>query len=154
MNGGPKEFRCPYPTCKRNKNPFSRRENLNEHCRRVHTDEAPSAEDKAPAEDTHGELDNSCGVPGKKRKREKSGDAGWNSEAKALRQENDRLRRQVEEQQREMAILQTKITELQGMLARHSAPAPVLIPTPVPEVTASTTTSVPTDALQEDSASA
>ena len=123
-HGGPKNsFNCPHPNCKRHTGKgFSRLENLNEHLRRVHTQNGiPNG--------TEGETDDgasdTAGVMGQKRKRdsEEGSLAELREEIKRVRQENEELRRQVEAQNQQTVIMMHKISQLTaGDMTRMAAP--------------------------------
>ena len=123
-HGGPKNsFNCPHPNCKRHTGKgFSRLENLNEHLRRVHTQNGiPNG--------TEGETDDgasdTAGVVGQKRKRD-SEDGGslaeLREEIKRVRQENEELRRQVEAQNQQTVIMMHKISQLTAREMGMAAP--------------------------------
>lgn len=115
-HGGPKNsFNCPHLNCKRHTGKgFSRLENLNEHLRRVHTQNggAPSG---AEGETDDAASDGPAATPGQKRKREPE-DIGegvdLREENKRLKAENEELRRQVEAQNRQTALLLSRISTL------------------------------------------
>ncbi|KAK3299162.1 uncharacterized protein B0H64DRAFT_415546 [Chaetomium fimeti] len=116
-HGGPKNsFYCPHPNCKRHSGKgFSRQENLNEHLRRVHT------QNGAAINGTEGETDDNASdhavAAGQKRKRDDRGaDADMREEIKRVRQENEELRRQVQAQTQQTVIMMQKITALQQAL--------------------------------------
>jgi hypothetical protein len=117
-HGGPKNsFNCPHPNCKRHTGKgFSRLENLNEHLRRVHTQNgAPSG---AEGETDDAASDGPTATTGQKRKREpeepgEEESGGLREEIKRVKQENEELRRQVEAQTRQTAMLISQIHELQ-----------------------------------------
>jgi len=118
-HGGPKNsFNCQYPNCKRHTGKgFSRLENLNEHLRRVHTQNgAPSG--------AEGETDDAASdgpSAGQKRKREPEDAEGVDlrEEFKRVKQENDELRRQVQAQNQQTVLLLQKINTLQGALQQQ-----------------------------------
>ncbi|KAK4211654.1 cell wall transcription factor ACE2 [Rhypophila decipiens] len=132
-HGGPKNsFNCPHPNCKRHTGKgFSRLENLNEHLRRVHT------QNGVPTNGTVAEVEtddaaSDTAVAGQKRKRdsdESSGIAELREELKRVRQENEELRRQVNAQNQQTVMMMQRITELTGgdiarmAVAAVSAPA-------------------------------
>lgn len=116
-HGGPKNsFNCPHPNCKRHTGKgFSRLENLNEHLRRVHTQNgAPSG---AEGETDDAASDSAAVTPGQKRKREPEepeGEEALREELKKVRQENDELHRQVAMLTQQTALfLQSQRDQLQ-----------------------------------------
>ncbi|KAK0728586.1 hypothetical protein B0T26DRAFT_640177 [Lasiosphaeria miniovina] len=118
-HGGPKNsFNCPHVNCKRHTNKgFSRLENLNEHLRRVHTQNgAPNG--------TEGETDDAASdaAAGPKRKREPEEGADLREEIKRVRLENEELRRQVDAQNRQTVSMMHKIAQLQEALQPRLAP--------------------------------
>ncbi|KAH8590241.1 hypothetical protein B0O99DRAFT_599110 [Bisporella sp. PMI_857] len=111
-HGGPrKQLNCPHINCKRHSGKgFSRQENLNEHLRRVHTDNvAPDVEGTEDEEDKT--------VPGQKRKRPttRGGEPDIREEFKRLKAENEELRRQTEFMQQQIRELQQN----QGLVELH-----------------------------------
>lgn len=133
-HGGPKNtVNCPHPNCKRHTGKgFSRQENLNEHLRRVHT----SPEDGTPlAELAQSPDDNESEKSGMKRKRRSSGDAQSNSntdeltelrsEIKRVREENEKLKSEMEQQSQHSLAMMAQIAELQDTL-RHGLSHPPL----------------------------
>jgi hypothetical protein len=121
-HGGPKNsFNCPHVNCKRHTGKgFSRLENLNEHLRRVHTQNGAT-------NGTEGETDDAASetAVGQKRKREPD-DLDLREEIKRLRQENEELRRQVEAQNRQTVTMMQKIGQLQEALQSRLPGAPML----------------------------
>ncbi|KAK1761022.1 hypothetical protein QBC47DRAFT_19871 [Echria macrotheca] len=111
-HGGPKNsFNCPHPNCKRHTGKgFSRLENLNEHLRRVHTQNgAPNG--------TEGETDDAASdaATGQKRKREsEEGSDDLREELKRVRRENEELKKQVAAQDAQTAGLLQQISQLTG----------------------------------------
>ncbi|SPQ22009.1 90e28286-d78b-413d-863d-ed1944c73796 [Thermothielavioides terrestris] len=122
-HGGPKNsFFCPHVNCKRHAGKgFSRQENLNEHLRRVHT------QNGAPLNGGEGETDDgaSDNVAAAGQKRKRDDDSDLREEMKRLRQENEELRRQVQAQTQQTVVMMQKITQLQQALeSRMPAAAP------------------------------
>jgi hypothetical protein len=127
-HGGPKNsFYCPHPNCKRHAGKgFSRQENLNEHLRRVHTQNGIplNGNGGTEAETDDGASDNAGGSgssTGSKRKRGSVGDdSDLREEIKRVRQENEELReelrRRMQEQTQQSAIMMEKIAALQQSL--------------------------------------
>ncbi|KAK4154601.1 hypothetical protein C8A00DRAFT_42671 [Chaetomidium leptoderma] len=135
-HGGPKNsFYCPHPNCKRHAGKgFSRQENLNEHLRRVHTQNGLPL-NGAEGETDDGASDTAAAAAGQKRKRDDLGDdSDMREEIKRVRQENEELRRQVQAQTQQTAIMMQKITGLQQALETRMSP--VVVPT-APMATAS-----------------
>ncbi|KAL2129607.1 hypothetical protein VTI74DRAFT_7541 [Chaetomium olivicolor] len=128
-HGGPKNsFYCPHPNCKRHAGKgFSRQENLNEHLRRVHTQNgvAPNCTE---GETDDGASDNAIGaLTGQKRKRsDDDSSADLREEIKRVRQENEELRRQVQAQNQQTVVMMQKITALQQALEARNAIATTL----------------------------
>ncbi|KAL2266276.1 hypothetical protein VTJ83DRAFT_5628 [Remersonia thermophila] len=149
-HGGPRNsYFCPHPNCKRHSGKgFSRQENLNEHLRRVHTQNGTPAATTTTtttaattttpngvttAGATEAETDDcpSDNVTGSglKRKRTDGSTAGFaddsdlREEIKRVRQENEELRRQVEAQTQRTADMMQKITALQQALEMRISPA-------------------------------
>jgi len=124
-HGGPKNsFNCPHPNCKRHTGKgFSRLENLNEHLRRVHTQNgAPNG--------TEGETDDAASDAGagQKRKREPEEVPGdLREEVKRMRVENEELRKQVAAQNQQTVILLQRINDLESrsMQPRIAPQAPM-----------------------------
>jgi hypothetical protein len=141
-HGGPKNsFFCPHPNCKRHAGKgFSRQENLNEHLRRVHTQNGTASTTGGTgeaggggAETDDGASDNAtlagAAAAGQKRKRDDRGNSdddnndgtGSSSsdlreEIKRVRQENEELRRQVQAQTQQTIVMMQKISQLQQAL--------------------------------------
>ncbi|KAK4095414.1 hypothetical protein Purlil1_210 [Purpureocillium lilacinum] len=121
-HGGPKNtVNCPHPNCKRHTGKgFSRQENLNEHLRRVHTNmegsTPPAADSVASPDDDESEKS------GTKRKRRMS-DQGeelteLRAEVKRLREQNEKLKSEVDQQSQHSLAMMAQIAELQDAL-RH-----------------------------------
>lgn len=120
-HGGPKNtVNCPHPNCKRHTGKgFSRQENLNEHLRRVHTniDGAASPGDAAISID-----DNESEKSGVKRKRRLSDDTSHDEltelrdEVKRVREENEKLKSEMEQQAQHSLAMMAQIAELQDAL--------------------------------------
>ena len=126
-HGGPKTtVNCPHINCKRHTGKgFSRQENLNEHLRRVHTNDGSAPVDDVPATD-----DDESEKTGQKRKRgsdDEPGDASeqiaeLREEVKRVREENEALRQSLRQsldrhEQHNLAMM-TQIAELQDF--RHN----------------------------------
>ena len=123
-HGGPKNsFNCPHPNCKRHTGKgFSRLENLNEHLRRVHTQNGIPNGTEVETDDG---ASDTAGVMGQKRKRDSEDGslAELREEIKRVRQENEELRRQVEAQNQQTVIMMHKISQLTaGDMTRMAAP--------------------------------
>ncbi|KAK0719931.1 hypothetical protein B0H67DRAFT_484330 [Lasiosphaeris hirsuta] len=122
-HGGPKNsFNCPHVNCKRHTGKgFSRLENLNEHLRRVHTQNGASG--------AEGETDDAASdaAAGQKRKREPEDSSDSREELKRLRTENEELRRQVHAQNQQTVAMMQKIAHLTEALQqpRIAPPAPM-----------------------------
>ena len=131
-HGGPKNtVNCPHPTCKRHTGKgFSRQENLNEHLRRVHTH--PDGE-TPPAEGAPSPEDNDSEKSGVKRKRLSTGEpqmhlsrhhapmdevAQLRDELRAMKDENQKLKSEMDQQNAHAMAMMTQIAELQEAL-RH-----------------------------------
>jgi hypothetical protein len=126
-HGGPKNsFNCPHPNCKRHTGKgFSRLENLNEHLRRVHTQNgAILGGGGGGGGGGEGETDDAASDAAaavalrQKRKREPDDDDagaadGLRDENKRLRQENEELRRQMDGLNRQTCTLLQRIDQLQ-----------------------------------------
>lgn len=144
-HGGPKNtVNCPYANCKRHTGKgFSRQENLNEHLRRVHTNDITAATTKngeAPPPvgdgltamnaasttdaDAGSSDDGASEQAGQKRKRSRRDDAEGLSELqeeiKRMRKENLDLREQVEQQSRSTLEMVAQIAELQEALRMNT----------------------------------
>ncbi|KAK5662995.1 hypothetical protein OQA88_6409 [Cercophora sp. LCS_1] len=103
-HGGPKQsFHCPHLNCKRHGGKgFSRAENLNEHLRRVHTQNGgQNGVVEAETDDAGSEI-----AAGQKRKREDD-DSGSDP-----REENKRLRQQIKEFQSQVDALTQQTSRL------------------------------------------
>jgi hypothetical protein len=140
-HGGPKNsFNCPHLNCKRNTGKgFSRLENLNEHLRRVHTQNGIAAGGGGTGDESD-DVASETTTPGAKRKRTgdsaggggggldgEGGGGDLREEIKRVRQENVELRRQVEAQNRQTVAMMQKIAELQETLTASIAPtAPMM----------------------------
>ncbi|KAI5462104.1 hypothetical protein BGZ63DRAFT_354978 [Mariannaea sp. PMI_226] len=121
-HGGPKNtVNCPHPNCKRHTGKgFSRQENLNEHLRRVHTNMdglTPPAE--PPTVQTP--EDNDSEKAGLKRKRRSSGQGGdelteLREEIKRVREENEKLKIEMDQQSQHSLAMMAQIAELQDAL--------------------------------------
>ncbi|KAM7196502.1 hypothetical protein V8F20_006976 [Naviculisporaceae sp. PSN 640] len=132
-HGGPKNsFNCPHPNCKRHTGKgFSRLENLNEHLRRVHTQNGNGVANGTGEVETDDAVSDTAAV-GQKRKRdsdESSGIAELREELKRVRQENEELRRQVNAQNQQTVLMMQRITELTGGEIARMAAAAVAAPT-------------------------
>lgn len=120
-HGGPKNtVNCPHPNCKRHTGKgFSRQENLNEHLRRVHTHSDGAT---PPADPVASPDDNESDKSGMKRKRPSSGQgddfAELRDEIKRVREENDKLRTEIDQQSQHSLAMMAQIAELQDAL-RH-----------------------------------
>ncbi|ODA80751.1 hypothetical protein RJ55_03710 [Drechmeria coniospora] len=134
MHGGPKNtVNCPHPNCKRHTGKgFSRQENLNEHLRRVHTNMEGST---PPATESAAEADdNESDKSGSKRKRQASDQTAddeldeLRSEVKRMRDENERLKSEIEQQSQHSLAMMAQIAELQDALrqglGQHALGAP------------------------------
>jgi hypothetical protein len=114
-HGGPKNHvNCPHLNCKRHTGKgFSRQENLNEHLRRVHTnDGSAAAEDLVvPSEDDESEK------AGQKRKRNNKDPmeqiAELREEMKRVKQENVALRDQLDRQEQQSLGMMAQMTAMQ-----------------------------------------
>lgn len=126
-HGGPKKtVNCPHPNCKRHTGKgFSRQENLNEHLRRVHTNPDATA-DGSPPEMVQSPDGNESEMSGTKRKR-RSSDDGFNhseelsklrDEMKRVCEENEKLKKEMEQQSEHSLAMMAQIAELQDAL-RH-----------------------------------
>ncbi|KAL6874218.1 hypothetical protein HDV57DRAFT_519816 [Trichoderma longibrachiatum] len=124
-HGGPKKtVNCPHPNCKRHTGKgFSRQENLNEHLRRVHTNpEATST--SPPPEIAPTPEDNDSDKSGTKRKRRMSSQgvdelSDLRDEIKRVREENEKLKSEMDQQSQHSLAMMAQIAELQDAL-RHS----------------------------------
>jgi hypothetical protein len=136
-HGGPKNsFYCPHVNCKRHSGKgFSRQENLNEHLRRVHTQNGAvlNGSGGIEIETDDGASDNPANIgaaagsaggggTGQKRKRdERPEDSDLREEIKRVRQENEELRRQVQAQNQQTVVMMQKISQLQQALEHRMA---------------------------------
>lgn len=120
-HGGPKNtVNCPHPNCKRHVGKgFSRQENLNEHLRRVHTG---NPDGTSPPDDIVQSPDeNDSERIGKKRKRQLSGTeelTELREEIKRVREENEKLKADMDQQSQHSLAMMAQIAELQDAL-RH-----------------------------------
>lgn len=121
--GGPKKtVNCPHPNCKRHTGKgFSRQENLNEHLRRVHTTSPDGA--TPPGDSIASPDDNESERSGAKRKRRNSGQSSdelteLRDEIKRVREENIKLKSEMEQQTQHSLAMMAQIAELQEAL-RH-----------------------------------
>ncbi len=124
-HGGPKKtVNCPHPNCKRHTGKgFSRQENLNEHLRRVHTipDTLPIT---SPPETVLSPDGNESERSATKRKRRSSDEGlGQLEEVMRLRddikrvcQENERLKKEMDQQSQHSLAMMARIAELQEAL--------------------------------------
>lgn len=126
-HGGPKNtVNCPHPNCKRHTGKgFSRQENLNEHLRRVHTNmEGTTPPAPAPAEPpaVQSPEDNEDQKAGVKRKRRSSGGGTSDEitelreEIKRVREENEKLKTEMDQQSQHSLAMMAQIAELQDTL--------------------------------------
>lgn len=128
-HGGPRrQLNCPHVNCKRhNGKGFSRQENLNEHLRRVHTDNIAQPEMEIAEEDDKTET-------GQKRKRaapRPNSDGDIREEVKRLKAENDELRRntefmaaQIRELQHNQSIADLQRSAMQSLPEEHDTSMP------------------------------
>lgn len=129
--GGPKNtVKCPHPNCKRHTGKgFSRQENLNEHLRRVHT----NMEGASPQTDAaHSADDNDSERSGMKRKRRYSGSEEvleLREELKRMRDENEKLKIEMEAQNEHSLSMMQQIAELQDALRHGISTGPLGAPT-------------------------
>ncbi len=138
-HGGPKNsFYCRHLNCKRHSGKgFSRQENLNEHLRRVHTQNG-AALNGADGETDDGASDNAGTAVGgglKRKRDDRADDSDVREEIKRVRQENEELRRQVQAQTQQTVVMMQKISALQQALERQLSTT-VTMPT-APMATAS-----------------
>lgn len=129
-HGGPKNtVNCPHPNCKRHTGKgFSRQENLNEHLRRVHTileggGNGSSGGGQSPGEAPPSPDDNESEKAGMKRKRRSSGQGSdemseLREEIKRVREENEKLKADMDQQSQHSLAMMAQIAELQDAL-RH-----------------------------------
>ena len=132
-HGGPREFlMCPYKDCKRSTGAgFTRKENLNEHLRRVHRKADDEHQSKFKEGSSTGQDDPSeeleeadTVIPLGKRKRDPTMSelalSGHDNLEGDLREEVKRLRRENEDQRRQNAEKDAKIEHLEATI-RHFA---------------------------------
>ncbi|KAI9163020.1 fungal specific transcription factor [Paramyrothecium foliicola] len=132
-HGGPKKtVNCPHPNCKRHTGKgFSRQENLNEHLRRVHT----NIEATSPPVDINSPEDDESERSGMKRKRRSSTAHDspeineLRDEVKRVREENEKLRAEMEQQYQRSLAMMAQITALQDALGHGINPHPLGAPT-------------------------
>jgi len=131
-HGGPKNpLHCPHLNCKRHSGKgFSRQENLNEHLRRVHTGDGGAAA-AGTGEDTDDVGSPLAGVaavaapgtPASAQKRKRDDDADdLRDVIKRVRQENQDLKRLLEDQRKEQAHMMAQIRDLQQTLTPRGIP--------------------------------
>lgn len=130
-HGGPKNtVNCPHPNCKRHTGKgFSRQENLNEHLRRVHTNLEGEI---SPETIVQSPEDNESEKAGMKRKRRSSGQGEelteLREEIKRVREENEKLKADIDQQSQHSLAMMAQIAELQDALRHglgaHSLGAP------------------------------
>ena len=133
-HGGPKKtVNCPHPNCKRHTGKgFSRQENLNEHLRRVHTHMDGIT---PPAESAGSPDDNDSEKSGMKRKRRSSGHGAGDEltelrdEIKRVREENQKLKSDMEQQSQHSLAMMAQIAELQDALRHGLGQASLSAPT-------------------------
>ncbi|KAK4223875.1 cell wall transcription factor ACE2 [Podospora fimiseda] len=128
-HGGPKNsFHCPHVNCKRHSGRgFSRQENLNEHLRRVHTQNSGPA---TAMNGTEGETDDAAsdnmvaalslggGGGGQKRKRDdQPEDIDVREELKRVKIQNEELKKQVMAQNQQTSAMLNRINQLEKALA-------------------------------------
>lgn len=122
-HGGPKNtVNCPHPNCKRHTGKgFSRQENLNEHLRRVHTNmegTTPPAEQPVQTPEDNESVEKA----GMKRKRRSSGQTNneelteLREEIKRVREENEKLKTEMDQQSQHSLAMMAQIAELQDHL--------------------------------------
>ncbi|PNY26840.1 Uncharacterized protein TCAP_03232 [Tolypocladium capitatum] len=121
-HGGPKNtVNCPHPNCKRHTGKgFSRQENLNEHLRRVHTMDGstpPAAESAASPGDS--ESVNSCTKRQRRMSDQSDELSNLRDELRCVREENERLKSELEQQSQHTLAMMAQIAELQDAL-RHN----------------------------------
>ncbi|KAL9088603.1 MAG: hypothetical protein Q9165_006123 [Trypethelium subeluteriae] len=133
-HGGPREsLMCPFKDCKRSTGAgFTRKENLNEHLRRVHRraedehpsrSDDPSALDRDDSAEAHGEDESALLLLGKRKRDPTTNEAAATSYGLSeggLYEEVKRLRRENEEQKRQNAEKDAKIANLEATI-RHFA---------------------------------
>ncbi len=118
-HGGPKNsLNCPHVHCKRfSGKGFSRVENLNEHLRRVHTNQGTG--NPVPGADyRHGR----CGIAdvGPYKRKRSTDDEALREEVKRLRAENAELRRQVDNQNRQTTTFIQQLHHLNQQIAAQA----------------------------------
>ncbi|KAK4242534.1 hypothetical protein C8A03DRAFT_29296 [Achaetomium macrosporum] len=117
-DGQKREFYCPHESCKRSGEAFTRRENLNEHMRRVHTQNvAPLTPAASQTEDS----DDTAATGRKRRKR--PADSDLHEELKRVRQENDALRQEVQAQTLRNDQLTARLQKVEEMAQQFRAAA-------------------------------
>lgn len=120
-HGGPKKpLTCPHPTCKRFAGkPFSRQENLNEHLRRVHTQDPDDAQAPSPRHNGNDHSPSPGSTPparaGQRRKRDDDDSEALRQEVKRLKQENNELRLQVTNQTMQTSQLLAQLHQAQAI---------------------------------------
>lgn len=129
--GGPKNtVKCPHPNCKRHTGKgFSRQENLNEHLRRVHTNMEGAS---PPTDGGNSADDNDSEKSGMKRKRRSSGSEevmGLREEIKRVREENEKLKIEMEAQNQHSLSMMQQIAELEDALRHGMHTGPLGAPT-------------------------
>jgi hypothetical protein len=137
LHGGPKEqLFCPIKHCKRHmEQGFTRRENLQEHMRRVHKlQDFDGADVPTQAQDVHtpgtvaSEHDSDDGSQSRKRKRmsivsqgEDTLDDNLRDQVKRLRQENSELKSMWETQRTEISSQRDEIREIKQQLRQFTS---------------------------------
>lgn len=115
-HGGPKNpLHCPHPNCKRHSGKgFSRQENLAEHLRRVHTGNGNPSGGEDTDDAVSLDIPAAAPITGTKRKRGSDGDEllDLREEIKRVRRENEELRKQVDNQNRQTAVMMQQIQQL------------------------------------------
>ncbi|KAH0562096.1 hypothetical protein GP486_003201 [Trichoglossum hirsutum] len=118
-HGGPKEaLYCPHSSCKRSSGPgFTRRENYNEHLRRVHGETAERRDEPLEGDDNsdaHVEV-------GRKRKRKSSSAASARSDSAPITDDTESLRDEVKRLRRENEEMRNSFQRLEEAirLGRH-----------------------------------
>jgi hypothetical protein len=127
-HGGPKNtFLCPHATCKRHVNKgFSRQENLNEHLRRVHTENGSSEADADAEAEVEADGDNDCADAGPSppipapRKRKRHMDDDDDDEKETLRRLTKKQKKRIDELERE---LENRVQECSTLIAKTQAMA-------------------------------
>ncbi|KAK3994696.1 hypothetical protein QBC44DRAFT_305928 [Cladorrhinum sp. PSN332] len=129
-HGGPKNsFHCPHINCKRHSGRgFSRQENLNEHLRRVHTQNAGPALNGTEVETDDAASDNMVaalslgggGGGGQKRKRDdRPDDIDIREELKRVKLQNEELKKQVLAQNQQTSVMLARIHHLEKALGEQ-----------------------------------